>query len=178
MGMSAPKVLWVPLILFILLASGLVYGLARPADRTIASAVTGARVPDFRLPPLRREEVGVNSADLATGEPHLVNLFASWCIPCIAEAPYLQRIAAAGVPVIGIAVRDRPAAVANFLSRHGNPYRRIGLDRDSEVQMAFGSSGVPETFIVDGRGTIRRQIIGPVSNRDVDALIAEVRAAR
>jgi cytochrome c biogenesis protein CcmG, thiol:disulfide interchange protein DsbE len=176
--MSAPRVLWVPLILFILLASGLVYGLARPAERTISSAVTGARVPDFRLPPLHAGEIGANSADLATGEPHLVNLFASWCIPCIAEAPNLARIAAAGVPVVGIAVRDQPAAVDRFLSRHGNPYRRIGLDRDSEVQMAFGSSGVPETFLVDGRGMIRRQVIGPVSDRDVDALIAEVRAAR
>jgi cytochrome c biogenesis protein CcmG, thiol:disulfide interchange protein DsbE len=176
--MNGKRILWLPLAAFIILLSGLTYGLARPEDRTITSKVVGARVPAFALPPAVPGLPGLSSDDLATGEPHLVNLFASWCLPCIAEAPQLDRISKAGVPVVGIAIRDRPEALKRFLDRHGNPFRRVGLDRESGVQMAFGSSGVPETFVVDGRGRIVQQTIGPINPQDVDAVIAAVRAAK
>jgi cytochrome c biogenesis protein CcmG, thiol:disulfide interchange protein DsbE len=172
------RILWLPLVAFILLLSGLTYGLARPDDRSITSKVVGAEVPAFALPAAVPGVPGLSSADLTQGEPHLVNLFASWCVPCIAEAPQIERIAKAGVPVVGIAIRDRPEALARFLKRHGNPFSRIGADNMSQVQMAFGSSGVPESFVVDGRGRIVRQTIGPINPQDVDAVIAAVRAAR
>jgi cytochrome c biogenesis protein CcmG/thiol:disulfide interchange protein DsbE len=176
--MSGRRILWLPLIGFILLLTGLTYGLARPDDRTIHSKVVGARVPDFALPAAVPALPGLSSADLATGEPHLVNFFASWCLPCIAEAPQLDAIAKAGVPIAGIAIRDRPEAITRFLDRHGNPFRRIGLDRASQVQIAFGSSGVPESFVVDGRGRIVHQTIGPIGAEDVAAVVAAVKGAR
>lgn len=172
------RVKWVPLILFILLGSALTYGLARPEDRTITSKMVGASVPAFALPATVPGIPGLNSHDLANGKPHLVNIFASWCVPCIAEAPQIKAIADAGVPVVGIAVRDRPEQLQRFLSRNGNPFRAIGADDASQVQMAFGSSGVPESFVVDGKGMIRQQTIGPINPQDVPGVIAAVDAAR
>ena len=172
------RVKWAPLILFILLGAALTYGLARPADHNITSKMIGASVPSFTLPPASAGLPGLSSADLANGKPHLVNIFASWCVPCVAEAPQLKAIADAGVPVVGIAVRDKPDAVARFLARHGNPFRAIGADDASQVQMAFGSSGVPESFVVDGKGMIRQQTIGPINPQDVAGVIAAVKAAR
>lgn len=168
---------WLPLIAFILLGAALTYGLAKPDDRNITSKMVGATVPAFALPPATKGLPGLSSADLANGKPHLVNIFASWCVPCVAEAPQLKAIADAGVPVVGIAVRDRPEAVARFLARNGNPFRAIGADDASQVQMALGSSGVPESFIVDGKGRILRQTIGPINPQDVADVIAAVRDA-
>jgi cytochrome c biogenesis protein CcmG, thiol:disulfide interchange protein DsbE len=172
------RILWLPLAAFIVLMSGLTYGLARPEGRTITSKVVGAKVPPFMLPPAVPDLPGLSSKDLATGQPHLVNLFASWCLPCISEAPQIDSIAKAGVPVVGIAIRDRPEALTRFLQRHGNPFTRIGSDRDSQVQIGFGSSGVPESFVVDGEGRIVHQTIGPIGPDDVDSVIAAVKAAR
>ena len=169
---------WAPLVLFILLASALTYGLAKPDSTNIRSKMIGASVPTFTLPPATPRLPGLASSDLAAGQPHLVNIFASWCVPCAAEAPQLKAIADAGVPVMGIAVRDRPEALQRFLARHGNPFRAIGADDASQVQMALGSSGVPESFVVDGKGRILSQVIGPINADDVAGIVAEVRAAR
>ena len=169
---------WAPLVAFILLGSALTYGLARPENGNITSKMIGAAVPSFTLPPATSGVPGLSSSDLATGQPHLVNIFASWCVPCVAEAPQLKHIADAGVPVVGIAVRDKPEALQRFLARNGNPFRAIGADDTSQVQMAMGSSGVPESFVVDGKGMIRQQTIGPINPEDVAGIVAAVKAAR
>jgi cytochrome c biogenesis protein CcmG/thiol:disulfide interchange protein DsbE len=108
----------------------------------------------------------------------LVNIFASWCVPCIAEAPVLGQLKARGVTIEGIAIRDRPEDVAEFLARNGDPYDRIGADMRSSVQMALGSSGVPESFVVDGAGIIRHQHVGPIMPQDLDTILAELEKAR
>jgi cytochrome c biogenesis protein CcmG/thiol:disulfide interchange protein DsbE len=169
---------WAPLAGFILLASGLTYGLAKPEAKEIRSKMIGAPVPVFRLGPATDGLPGIASTDLAAGRPQLVNFFASWCVPCVAEAPQLKALADAGVPIVGIAIRDKPAAVAGFLARNGNPFRAIGADNASQVQMAMGSSGVPESFVVDGKGVIRYQKVGPIDPQDVADVLAAVRSAR
>ena len=83
-----------------------------------------------------------------------------------------------GIAIDAIAVRDRPEDVAAFLARHGDPFERIGADPDSRVQLALGSSGVPETFVVDGRGVIRYQHLGPIAADDMATIIAEWEAAK
>jgi cytochrome c biogenesis protein CcmG/thiol:disulfide interchange protein DsbE len=121
---------------------------------------------------------GLSSADLAQGQPRIVNVFASWCIPCISEAPQLLELRRRGIPIDAIAIRDRPEDVAAFLARWGDPYQRIGSDVDSRVQLAFGSSGVPETFIVDGRGVIRYQHIGDIRPETIPEILQAYEAAK
>ena len=99
-------------------------------------------------------------------------------MPCVAEAPVLIELKRRGVTIDAIAIRDRPEDVAAFLARHGDPFDRIGSDDRSQVQIALGSSGVPESFVIDGRGIIRAQHIGPIMAQDVPAILAALEAAR
>ena len=136
----------------------------------------GQPLPDFTLRPSVADRPGLVSRELV-GRPRLLNIFASWCVPCIAEAPQLARLAARGAVIDGIAVRDRPEDVARFLARHGNPYRAIGADDVSAVQLAIGSSGVPETFVIDPAGRIAYQHIGEIRADDVEKLLKKLEDA-
>jgi cytochrome c biogenesis protein CcmG/thiol:disulfide interchange protein DsbE len=140
--------------------------------------MVGRPVPAFALPPILPGIPGFTSAELATGKPRLVNLFASWCVPCIAEAPLLAELDRRGVAIDGIAIRERPEDLVLFLQNHGNPFERIGSDASSQAQLALGASGVPESFVIDRRGVIRYQHIGPIDPDDVPTLLAELEKAR
>ena len=140
--------------------------------------MVGQPLPYFDLPPATEGASGAATTDFKDGTPRLLNIWASWCLPCIAEAPQLEWLKEAGVPIVGIAIRDRPEDVARFLAQHGNPYTRIARDDLSEVQLAIGSSGVPETFVIDGRGIIRYQHLGDIRESDVPTLLAELEKAR
>ncbi len=90
----------------------------------------------------------------------------------------LSELERRGVAIDAIAIRDRPEDVAKFLADHGDPFKRIGSDDNSRVQLALGSSGVPESFVVDGRGVIRYQHIGPISADQMPLILAELEKAR
>ena len=171
-------ILWVPLALFALFLGFVAIGLYAPAERTIQSALVGEPVPDFDLPPGVPGRPGLSSTALRQGQPRIVNIFASWCLPCRVEAPQLEALARRGVPIDGIAVRDREQDLVRFLAAYGDPFRAVGADLDRRVQMELGSAGVPETFVVDGRGIIRHQHIGAIMEGDVPAILAAYEAAR
>ncbi|PTQ10126.1 DsbE family thiol:disulfide interchange protein [Sphingomonas oleivorans] len=171
-------IIWAPLLVFAIFVAMFAFGLNRSPEQVISSRLVGQKLPDFALPGALPGQPGLASADLAKGKPRLLNIFASWCVPCVAEAPQLMALKQAGVQIDAIAIRDRPEDVANFLKRWGNPYARIGGDKQSRVQIALGSSGVPESFIIDGRGVIRHQHIGDIRPEDVPAIIAALEAAR
>ncbi|HWT13192.1 MAG TPA: DsbE family thiol:disulfide interchange protein [Allosphingosinicella sp.] len=171
-------VLWTPLIVFVLFMAVVAAGLYAPSDRTIPSRLVGQPIPQFDLPPSLPGRPGLSSAVFRQGRPRIVNIFASWCVPCRAEAPQLAELARRGVPIDGIAVRDRPQDLAGFLAGYGDPFRTIGADNDRRVQLALGSAGVPETFVVDGRGIIRHQHIGAIMAQDIPAIVAAYEAAR
>jgi cytochrome c biogenesis protein CcmG, thiol:disulfide interchange protein DsbE len=170
--------LWAPLALFAVFFGVVASGLISPSSQTITSKMIGKPIPAFSLPAAHEGQPGLASADLATGKPRLLNIFASWCIPCIAEAPVLLDLKAQGVEIDGVAIRDRPQDVARFLIRNGNPYARIGSDVQSGVQLSLGSSGVPETFVIDGKGIIRHQHIGDIRAEDVPEILAALRKAQ
>lgn len=170
--------LWVPLALFAFFAGLAGYMLTQPKDQFVESTMIGEPLPEFALDPAFGDLPGAARADFVGGKPRLLNIWASWCLPCIAEAPQLEALKEQGVEIIGIAIRDRPEDVANFLARYGNPYTRIGSDRISEVQLAIGSSGVPETFVIDAGGVIRYQHIGDIREDDVPVLLAELEKAK
>ncbi|MDB5683524.1 MAG: periplasmic protein thiol--disulfide oxidoreductase DsbE [Sphingomonas bacterium] len=177
MGMRR-LILWAPLALFLVFAGLFASGLIRPSSSTIRSKLIGQPLPEFALPAALPGRPGLSRASFTTGKPRLLNIFASWCVPCAAESPQLLQLRDAGVPIEAIAIRDRSEDVARFLQRWGDPYAAIGSDRDSAVQLALGSSGVPETFVIDGRGIIRHQHIGDIRAEDVPALISAVQAAQ
>lgn len=169
--------LWLPLALFAFFAGLAAYMLTQPKDQFVESTMIGQPLPTFALDPAFDGLPGASKADF-TGKPKLLNIWASWCLPCIAEAPQLEALQKQGVEIIGIAIRDKPADVSGFLTKHGNPYTRIGSDRISEVQLAIGSSGVPETFVIDSKGVIRHQHIGDIRPEDVPVLLRELEEAQ
>jgi cytochrome c biogenesis protein CcmG/thiol:disulfide interchange protein DsbE len=168
---------WVLLALVAGLFGLFAYMLTQPKDEFVESAMIGESIPPFDLPPIVADRPGLSSRDLADGQPKLLNVFASWCVPCIAEAPNLAKLEASGANIVGIAIRDRPEDTAAFLAANGNPFSRIGRDDISAVQLSLGSSGVPETFVIDGQGVIRYQHIGDIRDSDVSVLLAELREA-
>jgi cytochrome c biogenesis protein CcmG/thiol:disulfide interchange protein DsbE len=170
--------LWLPLAAFAIVVLFAVRELRAPSDRTVYSAMVGKPLPDFQLDPIVAGKPGLSVADLKTGQPRLLNVFASWCVPCVAEAPQLMKLKALGVRIDAVAIRDTGPAIRQFLNRYGDPYRRIGDDRDSRVQMSLGSSGVPETFVIDGRGVVVKQHVGDIREDDVAALADAWRNAR
>jgi cytochrome c biogenesis protein CcmG/thiol:disulfide interchange protein DsbE len=170
--------LWAPLLAFAALFVVVAAGLFAPADRVVHSQLVGKPLPDFDLPPLVAGKPGLSRAAMTGQGPRLLNVFASWCVPCIAEAPQLLRLKQAGVPIDALAIRDTGEAVQGFLRRNGDPYARIGDDRQSAVQLSLGSSGVPETFLIDGKGQVVRQYVGDIRADDVERIVAEWRALR
>jgi cytochrome c biogenesis protein CcmG/thiol:disulfide interchange protein DsbE len=103
-------------------------------------------------------------ADLRAGHVSIVNVFASWCAPCRTEAPALQALSKLkGVTLYGMVQRDTPTKARAFLADVGNPYNRIDLDADGRASIEWGVYGVPETFVVDGKGIIRLRYAGPLT---------------
>ena len=168
---------WVLLALAAGLFGLFAFMLSQPKDEFVESTMIGKPIPEFALPPIVTDRPGLSSADLADGKPKLLNVFASWCVPCAAEAPNLARLEASGANIVGVAIRDRPEDVGAFLEAYGNPFSRIGKDDISAVQLSIGSSGVPETFVIDGRGVIRYQHIGDIRDGDVAMLLEKLKEA-
>ena len=170
--------LWLPLALVLAFVGLFAFRLVQPDDRIIHSRLVGQPLPAFTLPAAASDRPALASAELATGKPRLLNIFASWCVPCAAEAPQLLALKQAGVEIDAIAIRDARPDVDAFLKRHGNPYARIGLDARSSVQIALGSSGVPESFVIDGKGHIAYQHIGDIRADDIPMILDKLKAAR
>ena len=170
--------LWLPLAVVAFIGGWFIYGLTAPKDNNVYSAMVGQKLPGFALPAATAGVTGLSNTDLADGKPRLLNIFASWCIPCKAEAPQLEALKAAGAEIDAIAIRDKPEDVAAFLAEFGNPFRRIGADNEMAVQLALGSSGVPETYVIGGDGTILHQHIGDIRADDVPMLLERLRDAK
>ena len=170
--------MWLPLALFAAFVALVAFNLIRPASKNVPSRFVGQPLPAFDLAPAAHDRPGLKRAEMADGKPRLLNVFASWCVPCAAEAPQLAQLAAAGAEIDGIAVRDHKADLAEFLARNGNPFTRIGADDVSAVQMGIGSSGVPETFVIDGKGVIRYQHIGDIRPDQIPMILGKLAEAR
>jgi cytochrome c biogenesis protein CcmG, thiol:disulfide interchange protein DsbE len=176
--MNRPWLLWLPLAVVAFLGGWFIYGLAVPKDDMVHSAMIGKKLPEFALPPATTGVAGLTSGDMMDGKPRLLNIFASWCIPCKAEAPQLEALKNAGVEIDAIAIRDKPEDVAAFLDEFGNPYRRIGADNEMAIQLKLGSSGVPETYGIGSDGTILFQHIGDIRQEHVPMLLEKLRTAK
>ena len=155
----------IPLLVFIALVVLLAIGLTRK-PREVPSPLIGRAVPQFALPPVLGRTLGLSDKDLQ-GQISVVNVFASWCVPCRQEHPLIQRLARE-VPVHGLNYKDRPEDAARWLDELGDPYTRTGADLDGRVGIDWGVYGVPETFVIDRDGRIVYKQIGPITPRILD----------
>jgi cytochrome c biogenesis protein CcmG/thiol:disulfide interchange protein DsbE len=160
-----------PLLVVIALVAALGWPILQGRNpQELPSVLLDKPVPAFDLPALEQGAPNLASTDLK-GKPVLVNVFASWCAPCRAEIPRLMGLAEQGVTVYGLAYKDDPAATRQFLEVLGNPYARIGVDRDGRTGIEFGVYGVPETYVIDADGIIRHRHVGEVTDRVADATL-------
>lgn len=186
---SAPQgrnrlVVALPLVFFALLAGLFLYRLESGADpNRLPSVLIGKPVPEFALPPLAglaregKALPGFSSAELkAPGRVTLVNVWASWCVPCRQEHPILGQIAKdPRVRLVGLNYKDEPENARRFLGALGNPYAAVGSDESGRVGIDWGVYGVPETFVIDAGGTITYKFIGPLSETTLrDVLSPEI----
>lgn len=162
-----------PVVVFAGLVAVFAVGLTHD-PHLVPSALIDRPAPDFALPGLYEGAEGLSRKDLDSGVT-LVNFFASWCAPCREEHGQLLALARRpGVTLDGIAYKDKPEDARRFLDGLGNPFRRIGLDRNGVTAIDFGVYGVPETYIVDGSGHIRYRQVGPVTAADITQKILPV----
>ncbi len=163
-----------PALIFAVIVGYFLWGL-NPARNPsqVPSALIDKPVPAFELAVLDGSgKPGLNSADLADGRVTLVNFFASWCLPCRAEHPLLMRLAQEErVRLVAINYKDKGADAVQWLSSLGDPYSRIGVDRNGRTAIDWGVSGVPETFVVDAEGRIRYQHIGPIHPSQLEDIL-------
>ncbi len=145
-------------------------GMFREDPNALPSAREGQTSP----PVVLTEFAGKQSFDDATlrdGEVKLVNYWASWCAPCRVEHPNLQALSDEGIPVYGINYKDKLANAEAFLAELGDPYRGIGRDEQGRMGLDWGVYGVPETYVIDGEGTIILRFAGPVTQRVIENTI-------
>ena len=152
-----------PLVVFAAMAGLLFIGLHRDPG-LVASPLVDKPLPDFALPEVRDPSREFRSEEL-TGEPALLNVWASWCAACLAEHPLLMSVADE-VPIYGLNYKDKRADAVQWLERHGNPYVRSGHDLKGKVGLDLGVYGVPETFVIDRNGRIVHKHTGPISVRE------------
>ncbi len=180
-----------PLVAFLLVTAFFLWGLMFGNPRYIPSVLVGKPAPEFNLPALPgitgpdgKALPGLSLADLK-GTPgiKMVNFFASWCVSCRQEHPFLMELARRNeLPVYGIAYKDAPEKTLAWLTDLGNPYARIGVDRRGRTGIDFGVYGIPETFFIDERGVIVYKFTGPLTpdawERDVKPALKKALAER
>jgi len=187
---TAPRrgVRWVvaPAAIFALLAALFAFALTSGDPSKLPSALIGRPVPETSFDALEglvdggQPVPGFTSADLAGGEVRVVNFWASWCAPCTDEHPLLMELKGrTGVPIFGVNYKDQTAAARRFLGRYGNPFARVGVDANGRKAIEWGVYGMPETFVVNGRGEIAYKHVGPLSPQSLnEKLIPEIELAR
>jgi cytochrome c biogenesis protein CcmG/thiol:disulfide interchange protein DsbE len=166
-----------PLIAFAGLAVLFAFRLGNTDPSRIPSALIGHPAPQTALPPLQgllADGAPVPGLDPAMfkGKVSVVNVWASWCVPCHDEAPLLTDIGHdKRLQVIGINYKDTPDNARRFLGRYGNPYGFVGVDGNGRAAIEWGVYGVPETFIVGRNGTIVYKMVGPIMPDNIDAVL-------
>lgn len=167
---------FVPLIVLMFISVAFLVGLFWRDDK-LPSMLIGRHVPPLVLSSFAGD-APLTAAHFQRGTPLLLNVWASWCVPCRIEHPILMRLARDGVMIIGLNYKDNITSAQNFLNQFGNPYTRIGRDTSGQAAIDLGVYGVPETFVIDGGGIIRYRHVGvlddTVLTRDILPLLGRL----
>ena len=174
------KVAWT-LGIFVALVALLAIGL-QLNPREVPSPLIGKPAPAFSLPQLYEPDKRFSNRDMV-GKVWLLNVWASWCPPCLVEHPVVTRIAQSGMaPVVGLNYKDQREDALPWLKRNGNPYSLIAYDVSGRIGIDYGVYGVPETYVIDQKGVIRYKHIGPLTpeivQKKVEPLVKELGGAK
>ena len=170
----------IPLVVLVALAA-LFIGWSLKRDPAVKpDALVGQSIPETILPILTGDQPGPGHVDLKTagvGRPMLVNVFASWCLPCKVEHPKLMGLRARGVAVVGVAWKDAPADTRAFLDELGDPYSMVLVDQEGRAGLDLGITGAPETFAVNAMGKVVAKSSGPmVDDAEIERMVAAIQA--
>jgi cytochrome c biogenesis protein CcmG/thiol:disulfide interchange protein DsbE len=171
--MSRRLLFLLPLATLALMAGFFAWSLMAGRDpASIGSVMVGRPAPKLDLRALRDGDKPLTDALLRSGKPVIVNFFASWCTPCLAEHPLFMRLAQReGAVIVGIAWKNKPEEARAWLAKLGDPFLHAGLDFDGKTGLDWGLSGVPETYLIDGNGIVRFHFRGPITEKDVTGVI-------
>lgn len=167
-----------PVAVFLTIALFFVNALFSSDPSKLPSALLGKQVPVTEFPAIadlvsdNQPVPGFKSADLADGKIKLVNFWASWCASCVEEHPLLiETKQKTGVELFGVNNKDQPESARRFLGRFGNPFTAVGTDSNGRSAIEWGVYGMPETFVVNGRGEIVYKHVGPVTRESLERLL-------
>jgi cytochrome c biogenesis protein CcmG/thiol:disulfide interchange protein DsbE len=167
----------IPLLIFLVLALLFLYRLGSGDPSRIPSALIGRPVPATNLPALEGltrdgKPVPGIAADSFTGAVSLVNVWASWCVPCHDEAPLLMKLAEdKRIRMVGINYKDQADNARRFIGRHGNPFVAVGTDANGRASIDWGVYGVPETFVIGRDGRVAYKLVGPITPQNLDSAL-------
>ena len=163
----------VPVAVFALLAVLLYSGLFHGGPTTILpSPFIGKPAPQFEAVAVDEDTPPFTYDDLKSGQPTIVNFWASWCAPCRLEAPVLNALAKQpGIRLYSFVYKDDSRKARAFLGELGNPFAKINNDRDGVIGIEWGITGAPETFVIDGKGIVRAKYVGPLTDEVVETVI-------
>ena len=168
--------MFAPPVLFAALAGLFMAGMMRDDPDGLPSAFAGKAAPLLQVTALGDGPLLTDALLRAPGVK-VVNFWASWCAPCRVEHPRLSEIAASGVPVYGVNYKDSAANALGFLDELGNPYAAVGADATGRTALDWGLYGVPETFVIDGSGTVVLRFAGPITKAEMERTILPAIAA-
>lgn len=166
-------VIALPVAIFTVVAALFAYALTNSDPSKLPSALLGKPAPSIELPALTGITVlGLKADDLKRGEVTVVNFFASWCVPCVQEHPNLTALKKlSGVRLVGVNHKDPDPGGLRFLQRYGNPYDVVGVDANGRASIEWGVYGMPETFVVDGKGQIAYKHVGPITPETLQRIV-------
>lgn len=157
-----------PPAIFAALAALFFVGMHRENPDELPSAMLGRDAPEVQLSAVPYAQNFTN-ADLRSGELKIVNFWASWCGPCRAEHPTLMQLQAEGIEILGVNYKDQTSNAVSFLEELGSPFAKAGADANGMMALNWGVYGVPESYLIDGNGTVLLRIAGPLTQRELAA---------
>ncbi len=160
---------YIPVLCIVFLGLVLSYATINKAENGIKTHLNGTQVEEIYLPPLYGDKV-FNNAIFKTGDWKILNIWASWCVPCHIEHAYLKQLSKI-VPIYGITYRDIPTDSKAFLNKMGNVYTKVGVDINGDVSIPLGVVSVPETYVIDKYGVIQFKYVGALNQRIINTYI-------
>ena len=174
-----------PVLIFLAITGMFALALKTGDPSKLPSTMIGKPAPETVFPPIdglmenEKQVPGFSFKDLAKGKVTIVNFWASWCVACVSEHPNLLALRKAGIPVYGVDYKDQAVAARRFLGRLGNPYTVVGTDGNGRSAIEWGVYGMPESFLINGKGKIIYKHVGPISQQDIaDKLMPLIKKAR